>query len=178
MGSFQPNAFGLYDMHGNVAEWCNDVYDFDYYERQPHRRPARAVVRRAVRDECPSGCVVARGGSWLAPGAGSCEFLGLPRTNSPGMAPPSSGFVWPGATSATGRPNRREVARRDAAVTLSGHTATVMSLAFSPDEHKRWRPEVMTDGQAWGTWSTGPRKEPPRSTATVRESSLWAFRPR
>ncbi len=37
----EPNVRGLFDMHGNVWEWCGDVYDEAYYLRAPLRNPAR-----------------------------------------------------------------------------------------------------------------------------------------
>jgi sulfatase modifying factor 1 len=56
VGKFKPNAFGLYDMVGNVAEWCEDYYDAAYYANSPENDPTGASS-----GETRSF----RGGSWL-----------------------------------------------------------------------------------------------------------------
>jgi serine/threonine protein kinase/formylglycine-generating enzyme required for sulfatase activity len=43
VGSYRPNAFGLYDMHGNVWEWCWDLYNDSYYKHSPEADPPGPV---------------------------------------------------------------------------------------------------------------------------------------
>ena len=64
VGSYKPNAFGLYDMHGNVAEWCADFYDPEYYDNSPEENPLGPPVG-VVSTSFGGFYMVARGGSWV-----------------------------------------------------------------------------------------------------------------
>ena len=44
VGQKKPNAFGLYDMHGNAWEWCHDYFDPDYYKQSPAQDPQGPVT--------------------------------------------------------------------------------------------------------------------------------------
>ncbi len=39
VGTKEPNELGIYDMNGNVLEWCEDWYDEDYYKEGPRNNP-------------------------------------------------------------------------------------------------------------------------------------------
>lgn len=58
VGQKQPNAWGLYDMTGNVYEWCSDRYDQDYYTVSPSTDPQGPDDSLKFRQR------VYRGGSW------------------------------------------------------------------------------------------------------------------
>ncbi len=62
VGVFKPNAWGVYDMHGNVEQWCADGYDGAYYAVSPHDDPTGPA-------KPPYDLRVLRGGSWISPAA-------------------------------------------------------------------------------------------------------------
>jgi formylglycine-generating enzyme required for sulfatase activity/serine/threonine protein kinase len=81
VGSFKANAFGLFDMHGNVREWCGDWHADDYYGRSTESDPPGSSSGKTR---------VVRGGGWTTSAAG-CRSAGR-GASSPSTVSLSLGF--------------------------------------------------------------------------------------
>jgi len=81
IGQKQPNAWGLYDMCGNLWEWCNDFYQVDYYASAARQDPKGPLEGKTK---------VVRGGSWRAP-AENCR-PGYRYNENPGYADVCFGY--------------------------------------------------------------------------------------
>jgi formylglycine-generating enzyme required for sulfatase activity len=68
VGSYPPNAWGLYDMHGNVGEWCADWYDPEYYKNNPKEDPTGPPQGVLPTGFGKDFFRVVRGGCWLDEG--------------------------------------------------------------------------------------------------------------
>ncbi len=81
VGSYAPNVLGLFDLHGNLCEWCADWYDDQHYTSSPQRDPTGPKS---------GGIRVLRGGSYRYnaeccrsafrdgySGSGSLDFAGI-----------------------------------------------------------------------------------------------------
>ena len=55
VGTKQPNELGIYDMSGNIEEWCQDLYDDNYYKSSTQTNPTGALIGSRY---------VVRGGNW------------------------------------------------------------------------------------------------------------------
>ncbi|MCP4454505.1 MAG: formylglycine-generating enzyme family protein [Planctomycetes bacterium] len=81
VGQKSPNAWGLYDMCGNLWQWCHDVYGVDYYDQSPEADPTGPAA---------GDTRVVRGGSWKS-SADSCR-AGYRYNEDPGYADVCFGY--------------------------------------------------------------------------------------
>ena len=78
VGSYPPNGYGLYDMTGNVMEWCMDPWDANFYANSPAENPFagnKSLKETIVDYKNIKGHRVVRGGAWNHTSSGSL-FVG------------------------------------------------------------------------------------------------------
>ena len=85
VGTKKPNELGLYDMTGNVCEWCQDKLDTEYYHHSPSINP-QGPDRSSVKD---NRCM--RGGSFCD--NDKYDRLKVYKRNSTGLPPESKYFM-------------------------------------------------------------------------------------
>ena len=67
VGQYPPNGYGLYDMAGNISEWCLDEYDPDFYTTSPRENPfPDGTIEETLNNfkEVKDKDRVLRGGCW------------------------------------------------------------------------------------------------------------------
>ena len=97
MKSFAPNGYGLYDLAGNVWQWCSNWYRSDYFQQVA---AAGDVARnsqgaRSSFDPAEPGIRkrAQKGGSFLCSNQSCIRYMVATRGKSPGPPPITPGFA-------------------------------------------------------------------------------------
>ena len=140
VGLKKPNAFGLYDMHGNVWEWCHDYYRRDYYKQSPEQDPQGPASGYSR---------VLRGGSW-----GHGTRLSRSVSRSEGVAADRNYYVFGfRVVRELDSPEKAAAAVITAAI-AKGDWETVLALDATNIEGLRLKAAAITAAIAKGDWET------------------------